>query len=501
MTATGLAMTASPGAAAEGDPTFSLAVPTIVQAGGAWVEYTGQLTGNDGTDNAFVLTTITGADADNIDLQWSDNGTWTDMIPVPVEGGIEVGFGNGDANSDGITGFPVPAGYNATTSFRIRAHDDAEGSDLHWESRLVHGVDATQNGDVISTVSGDVDVTLQPSFDLDVPASVVAGDEWVEYQGALSGNGGTDNAFVLTTITGADADSVDLQWSDNGTWTDMIAVPVEGGFQVGFGNGDANSDGITGFPVPAGYEATTDFRIRVDADALGGELAWESTLVHGVDATQNGDVISTVNGVVDVVPADTDEDGLTDNDEDELGTDPLLADTDDDGLDDGVEVELGTDPTLADTDDDGIDDGDEVAAYSTNPLAPDTDMDGLKDGAEVNKYGTNPRVGDTDKDGLKDGVEVLIKTSPLKADTDKDGLKDGAEVTKHKTNPLTADTDKDGLRDGTEVDGIRMKFGKKVKVVKPNPLKADTDKDGFKDGAEVKAKTDPTNKRSHPKKR
>jgi hypothetical protein len=57
---------------------------------------------------------------------------------------------------------------------------------------------------------------------------------------------------------------------------------------------------------------------------------------------------------------DADGDGLTDSEEQLLGTDPTLADTDGDGLLDGAEVELGTDPTLADTDGDGFTDSEEL---------------------------------------------------------------------------------------------------------------------------------------------
>ncbi len=65
---------------------------------------------------------------------------------------------------------------------------------------------------------------------------------------------------------------------------------------------------------------------------------------------------------------DNDGDGLTNAEEDELGTDPDLADTDGDGLDDFTEVnETGTDPTVADTDGDGYDDGKEWDG-NTDPL-------------------------------------------------------------------------------------------------------------------------------------
>ena len=66
--------------------------------------------------------------------------------------------------------------------------------------------------------------------------------------------------------------------------------------------------------------------------------------------------------------ADPDGDGLTNGEEEELGTDPDNPDTDGDGLDDYTEVhETGTDPTNPDTDGDGYDDGDE-RDENTDPL-------------------------------------------------------------------------------------------------------------------------------------
>jgi len=67
---------------------------------------------------------------------------------------------------------------------------------------------------------------------------------------------------------------------------------------------------------------------------------------------------------------DADDDGLTDSEEQLLGTDPSVADTDGDGLLDGAEVELGTDPTLSDTDGDGFTDGEEVTE-GTSPTDGD----------------------------------------------------------------------------------------------------------------------------------
>ncbi|HTK82399.1 MAG TPA: OmpA family protein [Bacteroidota bacterium] len=127
-------------------------------------------------------------------------------------------------------------------------------------------------------------------------------------------------------------------------------------------------------------------------------------------------------------------------------------DPDKDGLLNDDEKQLGTDPNNPDTDGDGLSDGDEVNVYHTNPLKPDSDGDGLNDGDEVKKHKTDPNKADTDGDGLKDGEEVMkYTTDPLKADTDGDGLKDGEEVNQYKTDPLKADTDGGSVNDGTEV--------------------------------------------------
>lgn len=67
-----------------------------------------------------------------------------------------------------------------------------------------------------------------------------------------------------------------------------------------------------------------------------------------------------------------------------------LFDTDQDGLTDAREQELGTDPKTADSDFDGLTDQEELDTYQTLPLNADTDADGFVDGVEV-RGGYNPR--------------------------------------------------------------------------------------------------------------
>ncbi len=151
-------------------------------------------------------------------------------------------------------------------------------------------------------------------------------------------------------------------------------------------------------------------------------------------------------GVTGLEPTDDDldGDGLSNDEETDLGTDPNNPDTDGDGLNDGAEIDLGTDPLNPDTDGDGLNDGDEVLVHNTDPLNPDTDGDGLSDGKEI-EIGTDPLNADTDGDGLSDGDEYnKLHTDPLKADTDNDGVNDGLEV----RGALTKDT----FREGFSVD-------------------------------------------------
>jgi outer membrane protein OmpA-like peptidoglycan-associated protein len=94
-------------------------------------------------------------------------------------------------------------------------------------------------------------------------------------------------------------------------------------------------------------------------------------------------------------------------------------DSDGDGLTDQEEAALGTDPFDPDTDKDRLTDGEEVKTYHTNPLNPDTDVDGLKDGEEVHQYKTDPLKRDTDDGGVADGHEVIEdKTNPLDGSDD-----------------------------------------------------------------------------------
>jgi len=158
---------------------------------------------------------------------------------------------------------------------------------------------------------------------------------------------------------------------------------------------------------------------------------------------------------------------------------PTPIDTDADGIPDEEELKIGTDPLKADTDDDSLNDFDEINRYNTNPLIADSDEEGLKDGEEVLTYRTNPLNKDTDGDGISDYDEVKThRTNPNSADSDGDGLSDYDEIFTHKTNPNNPDSDGDGFNDAQEIE---MGFNpadnnSPVYLAALNPINFDFDK-------------------------
>jgi uncharacterized protein (DUF1800 family) len=124
----------------------------------------------------------------------------------------------------------------------------------------------------------------------------------------------------------------------------------------------------------------------------------------------------------DYLKLEADPDGLADDDGDGLPrwfeetyalSDANLNDaalhSDDDGLTNLQEFQRGTNPTDPDSDNDGLNDAQET---TTDPLNPDSDGDGLSDGAETT---SNPALADSDADGSPDNIELEQGTNPLSA--------------------------------------------------------------------------------------
>ncbi|MEN8680355.1 MAG: DUF642 domain-containing protein [Akkermansiaceae bacterium] len=140
-----------------------------------------------------------------------------------------------------------------------------------------------------------------------------------------------------------------------------------------------------------------------------------------------------------------------------------LPDADEDGLTDEDEAVLGTDPNDPDSDDDGIEDGEEVNTHNTDPLNPDTD--GLKDGEELDLL-TNPALADSDGDGLNDGLEVACGTDPTTPEVVGDVIEDSLRnLARDIIGAPASPTDCFSTRKGKAFKGRRKALSNKVRAV------------------------------------
>ncbi len=307
---------------------------------------------------------------------------------------------------------------------------------------------------------------------------------------------------------------------------------------------DANQDGTTGPQETSPIKADSDHDGFCDgSETVLADDTFEGC-IRGEDLNNDGNVdpgesdpldpcdpVSTDPGCpsqcdVNDPAADCDSDGVTNGNEDAIGSDPENPDSDADGIPDGVEnadqdgvVDDGeTDPTNPDSDRDGFCDGsqsvmtvcdsgedlnnngifDEGESDPLDPCDPistdeelcgtgcdlddpnaDCDNDGLTNGTEA-ELGTNPLLPDTDRDGYLDGEEDANgdgvigdgESDPLDP-CDPDAttaacLEDGCDIT-----DIAGDCDSDGI-----TNGIENSTG-------TNPRSADSDGDGYCDGAEA----------------
>jgi hypothetical protein len=243
----------------------------------------------------------------------------------------------------------------------------------------------------------------------------------------------------------------------------------------------------------AGAKIGSDLRVTSDASSSTSPSLYWTGSEFGVSWYDNRDggnleIYFARIGAGDGEYTDKDSDGLRDDREYSLGTDPCEPDTDRDGMTDGWEViagsSCGLDPlfgdSLGDPDGDGFTN---LVEYgnSTDPCVPeiiDTDGDGLTDDDEINIYGTDPGNPDTDGDGLSDGDEVITySTDPLDPDTDGDGMGDQYEALNTCLDPLTGDT----LQDG-DIDTLTNFFEFSQGT---DPCNQDTDDDGMDDAYEL----------------
>jgi cysteine-rich repeat protein len=171
-----------------------------------------------------------------------------------------------------------------------------------------------------------------------------------------------------------------------------------------------------------------------------------------------------------------------DFDQDELG-DACDEDDDNDGVSDEDEIDRGTNPLDPDTDADGALDGRDNCPDAENRDQADFDGDGTGDACDD----------DDDNDGLTDETEWERQTDPYNPDTDGDGIDDGRDNCPLVANQSQRDFDRDGdgnaCDDNDDNDGLPdneedVNANGRVDAGELDPLNPDTDGDGTLDGVD-----------------
>lgn len=270
---------------------------------------------------------------------------------------------------------------------------------------------------------------------------------------------------------------------------------------------DTDGDGIPDYQdpdddgdgVPTASENPPDQDTDGDGvpDYLDNDDDGDSRLTRDEDLNEDGDGNPATNptdldndGIPDYLDADDqghpggdlDGDGLTNEREEELGTDPLRADTDGDGVDDGAEVAAGTDPL-------------DAASY------PDADGDLVPDEVEI-VDGTDPYDGDffldSDQGGTPDHVESVLypsvgipATDAMDAtddrrDFDGDGLADRLEIASG-SDPADSNSPAENGAGDDDGNGVTNSVEAYLATIGITTVDAvsDFDRDGYPDALEV----------------
>ena len=309
----------------------------------------------------------------------------------------------------------------------------------------------------------------------------------VEYTGTVGSFTDGDQGYEMSDVDGiatleldiVDADSVEfdlyvqqkLQSGQNANWetADKIVIWFDGA------NSDIEIVNTTGDDIDTAHTSLLGVWTTYVVDLTGAGAGSLKFMLQSNAATEAiyVDNVTFIGGTALVEDDDDDNDGWTDSDEADCGTDPLdVASVPYDGDGNGIcDVEEGGDtdgdgvPDLSDSDDDndGVSDEDEILCGSDPKMSSDTpsdmDSDGVCDALDDDKdgdgwsnsdeedCGTNAESGssipdDMDSDGTCDYIDT---------DTDGDGVSDLNDA--FPGDPLEwEDSDGDGTGDNSDPD-------------------------------------------------
>jgi hypothetical protein len=264
-----------------------------------------------------------------------------------------------------------------------------------------------------------------------------------------------------------------------------VSVPVRQGDRIGLEGGTSYPGATTSKAAYQRFVGTPSVNASATPENQPHEVEYyfNATVEPDSDGDGYGD------DSVDVCLGTADQ---TDTDKDRSG-DSCDADDDNDGVPDEQEPAIGTDPKRPDTDGDHTVDGKDNCPTVSSPSQADLDHDGAGDVCDA----------DDDGDGLSDEAEG--SSYSRSADSDLDQRLDGADNCPREFNTSQSDVDRDGLGDACDddddADGVKDSSDLCESVPDPDqaisPIDGDLgdacdgdfDNDGASDAEEARAKT------------
>ncbi len=347
----------------------------------------------------------------------------------------------------------------------------AEASDYNVITNTIVIPDGLQRGTILitpidddlveSTETIEIDLLSVSNGGFDVSTAVTAELDILD----------NDVASVIVNATDTTAQEGEFPFIDNGVFTiDIGKVNNTGlGITVNYmisGTATPTTDylalsGTVLVAVGNRYATVIVEGIVEDVLAEGQEtviITLASTSSSSYTIGSPNTALVTISECLTDADNDCDSDGLTNAQENAIGSSPILEDTDGDGVNDNVEVGSDISNPL-DSDGDGIIDVLESIVLDSDGDTIVDQEDPDNNNACVPNINAGNCVTDSDNDGLEDAVENTLGTDINLQDTDGDGISDLLEVGADFSAPI--DVDGDGIIDAldsnsvdTDADGI-----------------------------------------------
>jgi surface protein len=440
----------------------------------------------DDDNDGFTDTNETAAGSDPLDPSSVPSDSDNDQLPDSVEAQIGTDPNNPDTDGDGaIDGeddYPLDPNYQTDTDGdgipnKTDPDDDNDGL---LDGEDPYPLDPTNQPD---TDGDGLNNGIDPDDDNDGFTDAqeeAAGTDPLDpnsIPGDRDNDGLTD---VEEVIIGTDPSNPDTDGdgvsdkNDSDPLNPNVGLDTDGDGIPDARDPDDDNDGVRdqNDAFPRDPNETLDY----DQDGIGDNADPDDDndgyddVIENQDGTDSKDALD--------YPKDPDGDGLTNNQEEALGTDPANPDTDGDGISDKFDPEPLDGDISTDTDGDSI----------IDLLDLDDDNDGYDDflELELGTDGKNPEEFPEDQDGdfLPDAKEEELGTDPTNPDTDGDGILDGQDDFPLDPNK-GVDTDGDGIDDilDPDDDGDGVNDSNDLYPLDPNESK-DTDSDGIGDNAD-----------------